>query len=113
MTKIQETAQKLAVKFNTLNGDSQAVLDPATILTFAQIILDLFTKIKECKQNKSQATQTIKSPGLFHRLQLRMHLRNILGRDFKNSGENMVQSVLEVGKQLTPDDVSALYDEAD
>lgn len=111
--KSQEIGQKLAIKFNAVNGTVESAIDPATIITMAQLVLDLMQKIKECRQNKSQAVQTIKSPGLFHKIQLRRHLKEILGRDFRNNGDKIVQSVLETGKSLSNSDIEDLYDEVD
>lgn len=110
--KSQELGQKIATKYSEFNGNAQAVIDPTTIFTFAQIIMDVIQQLQACKQSKSQAYQNIKSPGLFHRIQLRRHLKDVMGnKEFRNNGENMVQSILEVGKTLTQEDVSALYDE--
>lgn len=113
MSKSRELGMAAANKFGDLSGvGSQAALDPATIMTFAELIMQLMAKFKECKASPTSATQQMKNPGFFHKITLRRTVRDELGSQaFRQHGEDIVEALLDTGNKVTAEDVNSLYKE--
>ena len=99
--------------------------DPITILMMISIILTLVRVIQECRKDKSklmkQSEKTeylcteIKSLSfnntLFNRLRIRSVIKKHLNKSQnKRYGESLLQALLEAGKTITDEQVSALLE---
>lgn len=110
----QEVFQKVALDYNAKSGNKEAVVDPATIALFAQLILDLVAKIRECRKSNAEVGQTIRNPGLFQKMSLKRHLRDSMGTsDFRKHGDNMMASILDTGKGLSDGEIDSLITDSD
>lgn len=105
------TLKKMSERLATKAFQGNEALDPATILTFAEIIAELIAKIQECKAAKA-AHQSFKNPGLFERIVLRNTVRDRLGnKAFRTHGQKVVDGLLALGDEVTQAEVEALYNE--
>ena len=113
-TTSQTLAMHAASSYAKLNGNAQGALDPATIMTFAQLIMEAIAKFKECKTSPGNAVQQMKSPGLFQRIQLRRTVKDAIGNSaFRQHGDNLVEALLDTGSKVSVEDVNNLYKELD
>lgn len=109
---VNKVAALAATKYSKVTGNVQAALDPATILTFVDIVTKVVGMLKECKASSNAATQTVKAPGLFARIRLRNLVKDTLGhKDFKDHGTNIVQALMNAGTEATPETMASLYSE--
>lgn len=110
----QELAKVAALKYGEASGNAEAAVDPATIMVFAQIIMDLIAKIRECKKSQTQALSTINSPSRMEKIAAKLTVRKQLGRkEWRDNGDAMLESVINTGAVVTPEQLDSLYDEAD
>lgn len=113
MSASNKVASEIAKRYANESGDSQAALDPATILGFVNLVKDLITMFKDCKKTPSEAYTNIRSPNLGHRIVLRRIVKQELGRaDFKANGEKVIQAFFESKDSITQNDVENLYSES-
>lgn len=111
--KSKDLAVLAAQKYSGISGDKEAALDPATISSFVQMILDLVATFKSCKSTPAQTVRTAKNPGVFQRVTLRRTVKDTLGEDFRAHGQDVMAALLDVGASLKEDDVEKLYKEVD
>lgn len=110
--KSEEVAKWAAAKYSHLSGNKEAAIDPATIVTFAELILDVIAKIKECRGNTNDGLSLVNDPGLFHRMSLRRVVKSSLSpRDFRSQGDNIISALLDTGNDLELADIEDLYRE--
>ncbi len=110
MSKAEKIATSAALNYSAISGNKQAALDPATILSFLQMIMQVVDMFKSCKQPAATAVSTVKNPGLFARLRLRGLVRDSMSRaDFRDHGEHIISALLKTGHNLTLEDVNELY----
>jgi hypothetical protein len=110
--KANDLAQKAALNFGKLSNDKEAALDPATIITFLQLILSLVGQFKDCGKNPAAVVASSKNPGLFQKILLRRAIRDDLGnKEFRQHGNDIIDALLATGKDVTEADVVELYKE--
>lgn len=107
MSTVDKFAEKLA---KSVVKDNQA-FDPATFMAFAELIMALIDKIRECKAAKD-VPATAKSPTLFQRVVLKNTVRNQLGRQaFRQHGDDVIDGLLKIGGEATEKEIQELYNE--
>jgi hypothetical protein len=92
-------------------GDREDALDPTTFFAFAELILELIGKIKECREG---TPQDVRTPKFGQRLKLRKHLIEQMGRkDFRAKGDKVIEALYKTGEEVNDDDLAQLWKEAD
>lgn len=105
--------EQAAIKFGELDGNSESALDPATILMFAQLALELVKMIRECRAKANDGLEVAQNPGLFAKIALRRHVKSEIGnKAFRDHGEKIMTSLLKTGAVLSLADMEDLYKEA-
>lgn len=108
---INTLAQDTAKQYAKLSGNAEAALDPATIMAFAELIIQIIAKIKECKQAQEGAA-AIQNPNLFQKLLLRRWVKqDISPNEFRKHGEHIVQALIATGYELSTEQVQGLYEQ--
>lgn len=103
-------ASKTAANYSGLSGNKDAALDPATIATFAELILKVIEIFKGCKSTPKAAADTAKSPGLFARMRLRNLVRDSMSRsEWRDHGSHVVNAILKTGETTTAEQFQSLY----
>lgn len=109
MSKLDEIAGKTAVHYSSVSGNREAALDPATILSFIEIITKVVEMLKGCRQNPTTAANTVRNPGLFARIRLRNVVRDSMSRDdFRDHGEQIISALNKTGKDTSVEDLKEL-----
>ena len=119
MSTLNKLAAKAAQEYAGVSGNAQAAIDPATIVTFITLIMDIIKQIKECRDKKAaaaaanaNAVQTVKSPGVFQRMRLRKHVKDSMSKkDFRDHGEQVIQSLLQTGSKSSKEEIEGLLKE--
>lgn len=112
MVRSQELAKKVAIKYANAAGDKQAAFDPAVIMVFADMIINLIDMFKNCGKTDAQAFATVKNPSLWDRLMLRRLVKQDMTRsEFKSKGKELVDALLSGGKDVTEEEMKELYAE--
>ena len=109
--KSKDLAALAAQKYSGISGDKEAALDLATISSFLAMILELVSTFKNCKSTPAQAAKVSNSPNVFQRVTLRRVVRDTLGDDFRNHGQEVISALLETGNTLKETDFVSLYKE--
>lgn len=107
MSVLNKVAEKASVKY----GGENAVLDPATVSVFVDLIFQFIAAFQECRAAR-EAHQDIKSPGLLQRIRARQIVReNMSRKDFRQHGDSVLEALFETGRELTVEEVEELYKE--
>lgn len=111
--KIQEISQQVTENYvSGLDEKDGYSISPATIMLIATIVTEVVKVWKECKKKKEDAVKMATSPSRFERLALRsICVRTIGAREYRRSGDKLMEALLNTGKTLTPETVQEMYDE--
>ena len=107
MSTVDKFAEKLA---KSVVKDNEA-FDPATFMAFAELIMELIDKLRECKAAKD-VPAAAKAPSLWQRVTLNNTVRRQLGRQaFRKHGDAIVDGLLKLGSEATEKEIQELYNE--
>jgi len=114
MSVLESVATDTALEYAKQSGDKQAALDPATIFTFLEIIMQLFSVLKGCGQDPESAASILKRPGLFQRVRTRSIVKQHLGtKHFNKVGDDVLEALYKKGQKLSLSEVKEIYSEVD
>lgn len=103
---------KAVREFSSKNRN--AAFDPAIIMVIADIIVQLVSAFQSCKKDNVEAVNIARNPTWLQRRMLRRKVRRELGaRGWREHGHDIVESLLEAGKDVTPDEMQEAMDELD
>jgi len=111
---INDLANKATSRFLELTqSEPDAIFDPAIIMVFAEIIMQLIEALQDCRQDVSDATKIVQKPTRLQKWVVRSKVKRELGRrEYRNnSGAEIVQAILDAGTTLSETDVEELYQE--
>lgn len=109
MITVNKYAEKAIVGVNEL-------VDPTSIMVFAQLIIAAIEAFKSCKKPADEAVRISKEPGLYQKIILRNLVRRELGgrRNYRQlDGDDIVKSLIQAGKDVTNEDMQKMYDEVE
>ena len=109
---IQEKASLIARKLEPV--DSGFGFDPAIILVIAQVVMEVIKAIQACKKPPEELPKMAQRPGVLGRWHVRRAIRAKMDDDDLRGliGPRMVNAVLDVGMETTPDEAKAMFAEA-
>lgn len=112
MKASERIAKNIAIEYAGISGDREAAIDPATVLVFIQLVMEIVNRIKECKKTPKDGAEMMQSPGLFQKMMLRKIVKDDMGRqDFRAKGENVIAAILKHGRNINEQEVLELYQE--
>lgn len=99
-------------KYASNEDEKQEALDPTTFFAFAELILELIAKIKECRgTDVTSVKQIANKPKLGQRLVLRSHLIEAMGRkEFRKSGEKVQEALFAAADDADNADIVQVWD---
>lgn len=114
-SKVVTNLQKLAV---TDADGKQFAFDPSIIIVIAELLVPLIQAIQKCMADMNEVPTAAANVTLFQRTSIRLHLRRTLvenggmsPREFAKSARHLVQSLIDVTKNSTGEEISALVEE--
>ncbi len=111
---LQDFSTDIAKEYSDKTGNADAALDAGTLLKILEIVSSVITMFKDCQKTPAQALAIAKKPGLWQRLLLRNAVMNHVGRaNFRQSGNELMESVLLSAGKLNKNQVAELYAEVD
>jgi len=97
---------------SNLGKQSTKAFDPAMFSVILELILQLLAAFQDCRKSGQQAYEMAKNPTWLQRRLLMRKVRRELGRrEWKASGKEVVNALLETGKQVTPQELQEAMDE--
>jgi hypothetical protein len=105
----QEAANR--VKSNLSPETEQVFIDPATIILICSILSAIFNGIRlYCQLKKGKEVQTVAAhPSLRAKFFVHRRVRQYLSKEeYKKHGEEVVQAILNAGKDATPEEIEEL-----
>jgi hypothetical protein len=109
---LNQFSNDIASDFSKNNGNSQ--FDPAMVTAIIDIVVNLIERFKDCGKTADQALNTSHNPGLWERVILRNSVLRYLGRkQFREHGQNLIDSILKSGGKLNKDQMLELYSDVD
>ncbi len=111
MSLLEEKANLIAA--NARGENPTVAVDPATIMAIISVIVQVVKLYRECQKTPSEAKTAMESPNWINRWRLRRIARQSLARSHSDeSVSSIVNGVLKQGKDVTVEEVSQLYNEA-
>lgn len=100
-------------KVNLAKNNPNAAFDPAIVMIIAEIVIELIEAFQTyCGQDPDGALDISRNPGWLQKRVLRKTAFNHLGfRGYVKHGRDVVQSMLDTGKELTLTDMQEAYNE--
>ena len=101
---------------NTLAEDTaknfagpNAALDPATLQAFIELILQVIQAIKNCRATPPDAAIMVSRPTMWQKMVVRQTVRrNMSFREYRDSGEQVVDALLKTGKTVSQSEIEQL-----
>jgi hypothetical protein len=110
--KLVKFGEDVVKDYENLRGNGVAI-DPATILIIMDVVVKVIDMLQSCKQNPDDVVKMTSSPSIFQRIVLRRVVKDVLGnREYRNSGTELVDSILSNAKKLNTDDVKEMFQDA-
>lgn len=124
---LENIAKKILDGIKMENNPKYGFIDPITIILIISIVLTLIRVIQECRKNrkllksKKEAAMLLKKDiqdiiikdTIWSNLRLRKILKQKLSKDqYKAYGQDLRNSIMEVGINLTDDEVYTLMEAA-
>ncbi len=110
--KLADFGDNVSKDYNNLNGG--LAFDPATILVIIEVITEVMAMFEACNLDAAGVHKMTSSPSIFQKILLRRAVRNVVGtREFRKSGENLVDALLNNGKRLTEADIKELLSDSE
>lgn len=108
---VQEAAQKCAANFAEHTGQTQAAIDPTTIITFVNLLIPIIQDIVKCIEAK-RAKAAAASPTVRQKVALRLLVRREIGRPaFRAEGESYCHAILKTANDSSEEDVEAVFND--
>lgn len=91
-------------------GDSEvlAAFDPTNILVFIEIIMELLDAFGNCDIGNSEFISVAQNPNRWHKLLVRLRVRRILGREYRDMSPGIEKALWKAAVQLSEEDVESL-----
>ena len=112
---IEQKANQIAADMAQTESIKKYAIDPFTILTIVEILIELVDLYRKCRKAKQETAQSMQDPGMVERWRLRKVIRTKVDDSEAHQilGNRIFQSTLNVGKTVTEDEVGQMYDELD
>lgn len=109
MSKIESLQDIAAAEFAKKKAGAQ--FDPTIILVIAEMVMVFIEVLGDC-QEANDAAEIANDPTRLQKRWVALKARRLLGRsEYRQSGADVVDAVLETGKQVTADDMEAAFAE--
>lgn len=94
-------------------SEKQEVLDPTTIISFAELIFELIKKIQECRGTSPASVKEIAhKPTFGQNFALRRHLISTMGRqEFKRKGDKVHEALIAAAKDADQADIDEVWEQ--
>lgn len=104
-------AHRVASK--TVTNPDEYGINPAFIMLLMELFKVLLPMLEDCNKTPKQAVAITKDPTRIELWLVKILTRKKLGRrTYREVGKEVVAATFKVGRELTPEEVADLYDEA-
>lgn len=94
------------------NGVEGYSFGPAEIIMIVEVITQVIKMWKDCKTPPADAAKSAQSPSIFEKLVLRRTcVKNLGVREFRRTGDKVMESILKEASKLSEKDMAEMYDE--
>jgi|SRR5579859_2022741 len=112
---IEQKANQIAADMEKNGVQYEIVVDIMLVLTIISIIVGLIQVYQNCKKTPAQAHQSMIKPGVLEKWRLRKIAKAKIDDPemYDHINIKLINSIINVGKTLTIEDVQKMYQEAD
>jgi len=108
---LKTMANRMARSYNKTGDQEEVFIDPASLVVYATIIMEVIKIAKRCREAQSVPTSA-QQPTRFEQQVVKRVVRRKLGfRTYLKEGQEMTKSLFEVGAGSTPEEITELYRE--
>jgi hypothetical protein len=120
MNQVQAFAEKVVAKLQSNHpSDKEFAFDPSIIILIAEALVPLIQALQKCKADSATVAADAANPTLIQRIGVRLNLRRSLvdngdmsPRAFAKNASGLVNAVLSVAANSTPEEIQSLLDDA-